>query len=57
MDVNAVLAELELEDEEPRVIVDAEGAFCLIERPAVRPRHPPARLPIEKILAYLANPT
>ena len=48
----------ELEDEEPKVIVEPEiGAFCMMRvRRAPAPQRASGRLPLEAILAYLANP-
>jgi len=56
MNLDAVLRELE--EDEPKVMVAPEiGAFCLVRGtpPPVQPRAP-GRLPLELILAYIANP-
>lgn len=57
MNLDAVLRELE--EDEPKVMVEPEiGAFCLVRArdTAPPPVQVPGRLPLEVILAYIANP-
>jgi len=59
MNLDAALRELE--EDEPSVIVEPEiGAFCMVRARAARGTTPPertsGRLPLEAILAYIANP-
>lgn len=57
MNLDTVLRELE--EDEPKVMVEpALGAFCVVGARGTAPPPPPKsdRLPLEAILAYLANP-
>lgn len=56
MDLDAALRELGNE-EEPNVIVEPEiGAFCMVHPRTPRARPTTGRLPLDAILAFMANP-
>jgi hypothetical protein len=59
MDLDTALCELD--EDQPKVIVEPEiGAFCMVRARSARGTTPPertsGRLPLEAILAYIANP-
>lgn len=59
MNLDAALRELE--EDEPKVMVEPDlGAFCVVRArdstPSVPPVRASGRIPLDVILAYLANP-